>query len=49
MPIGDNRGLHVEKYPLRKGTCMEKECDKKETFRKQTKFLETFFWNDSSN
>lgn len=49
MPIGGNRGLHVEKYLLRKVMCMEKEMIRKETFRKQNKVLETFFWNDSSS
>ena len=43
MPIGGNRGLHVEKYPLRKVMRMGKECDKKETFRKQNKVLGNFF------
>ena len=33
MPIGGNRGLHVEKYPLRKVMRMGKECDKKETLQ----------------
>ena len=44
MPLGGNRDLPVEKYPPRKGTYMEKECYKKETFRKQNKALGILFF-----
>lgn len=48
MPIGGNRGLHVEKYP-KKSNAWKKNVIRKKHSGNKTKFLETFFWNDSSH